>query len=246
VAAIEDLMGDAGVLCVLIGVRQAATRNSLGRNYVHVGVRTEDGWETYQQAKHHRWCLDGAQIRQYHLSRALDPTKEWWEAIELPARILEVLDVGGGGVTVPLVCEDLARMDEVADVLRRIGPSLVAALLLDGPQLPQRWPSRYASVLAEEPGSAVLTLSSLGMVTRSRPADRARSRVVAMWSDPISRLRQIELSRGSSGILITASVEPKTVWTADGRRHDRNTPSVSLRAVHQLRASPTRSEHGRG
>jgi hypothetical protein len=241
VPAIEDMVADAGVLSVFMGVREAPTESTLGRNYVHVGVRTKNGWEVYQQAKHHRWCLDGAQIRQYHLTRALDPTKEWWEGIELPVRTLEVIDVGGGGVTVPLVCEDLARMDEVADVLRRIGPSLVTALLLDGPQLPQRWPSRYASALAEEPGSAVLTLSSLGMVTRCRPAGTARSRVVAMWSDPGSKLRQIELSRGSSGILITASVEPKTVWTADGRRHDRNTPSVSLRAVHQLRASPTRS-----
>jgi hypothetical protein len=237
IAAIEGLMGDRGVHSLFIGAREAATKDRLGRNYVHISIRTRSGWESYQQAKHHRWCLDRSQIRQYHLSRALDPSRRWWEAIDLPARTLEVFDVGGGGVTVPLVCEDLARMDEVADVLRRIGPSLVLALLLDGPQLPQRWPSRYASVLADEPGSAVLTLSSLGMVTRSRPAGAAASRVVALWSDPSSRLRQIELSRGSSGVLITASVEPKTVWTADGRRHDGNTPAVTLRSVQQLRAS---------
>jgi hypothetical protein len=242
VEPIQDLMSETGVLSFFVGVREDVTWNGLGRNYVHVGVRTRDGWETYQQAKHHRWHLDGAQIHQYHLARALDPSKGWWEAIDLPARTQEVIDIGGGGVTVPLVCEDLARMDEVADLIRRIGPSLVVALLLDGPQLPQRWPGRYATVLAQEPGSAVLTLSSLGMVTRSKPAGRPRSRVVAMWSDPESRPVEIELERGSSGILITASVEPKTVWTADGRRHEGNTPSVTLQAVRQLRASATRGQ----
>lgn len=242
VAPVEDLMADLGVLSLFIGVREAATENRLGRNYVHVSVRTQGGWESYRQPKHHRWCLDGPQIRQYHLSRALDPSKLWWEAIELPARTLEIIDVGGAGMTAPLVCEDLARMDEVADLLRRIGPSLVVALLLDGPQLPQRWPCRYANVLADEPGSAVLTLSSLGMVTRSRPAGMKRSRVVALWSDPISGPRQIELGRGCHGVLITASVEPMTVWTADGRCHDRNTPSVTLYDVHQLKIQRARMD----
>ena len=42
-------------------------------------------------------------------------------------------------------------------------------LLLDGPQLTSRWAARYASVLADDPGSAVMTLTSYGMVQRSRP-----------------------------------------------------------------------------
>lgn len=238
--AIEELMTDRGVLSLVVGVREAATGTRLGRNYVHLGVRSGSGWLHFQQDKHHRWCLDERQLRQYHLTEVLDPSRQWWEGIELPARTLEIIDVGGGGVAVPLVCEDLARMDEVADLLRRIGPSLVIALLMDGPQLPQRWPCRYAGVLADEPGSAVLTLSSLGMVARCRPEGRPASRVVAMWSDPTSGSHQIALKRGSSGMLITASVEPTTVWTADGRRHDSNTPAVSLSAVHQLRAQPGR------
>jgi hypothetical protein len=243
VASIESLMEELGVFSLVAGVREPAREDGLGRNYVLLCVRTDRGWERYEQAKHHRWCLDESQIRQYHLCRALAPSRNWWEAIDIPPRTVEIIDVGGGGITVPLVCEDLARMDEVADLLRRIGPSLVLALLLDGPQLPQRWPCRYASVLADEPGSAVLTLSSLGMVTRSRPAGSKRSRVVAMWNDPTSGLCQIELARGASGILITASVEPTTVWTADGRRHERSTPSLTLTGVHQLRVpSPSRVE----
>jgi Family of unknown function (DUF6325) len=72
--------------CFPVGLR---TKGPIrGRNYVHVSVRTQGGWESHRQPKHHRWCLDGPQIRQYHLSRALDPSKLWWEAIELPARNL--------------------------------------------------------------------------------------------------------------------------------------------------------------
>jgi len=240
IPAVEDLLAELGVLSMIVGVRSAPNETGLGRNYVHLGVRTRDGWETYEQEKHHRWCLDGSQIRQYHLSRALDPSKHWWEAIELPARTVEIIDMGGGATAAPLVCEDLARLDEVSDLLRRIGPSLVIALLLDGPQLPQRWPCRYAAVLADEPGSAVLTLSAYGMVERCRPADRPPSRVVAMWSDPSCGHQHIELGRGASGVLLKASVEAKTVWTADGRRHE-TTPSLHLREIHLLGVRPTRS-----
>ncbi|MGV3758343.1 MAG: hypothetical protein ACO1PW_02215, partial [Actinomycetota bacterium] len=134
----------------------------------------------------------------------------------------------------PLICEDLARLDEVADVLRRIGPTLVVALLLDGPQLAGRWPARYATILADEPGSAVLTLTSLGMVTRSQPPGAHRSRVVALWSDANHRRRELELPRGASGLLLTATVGMKTAWTADGRRHD-NLPDLELTGVESLR-----------
>ncbi len=111
------------------------TRVTFGRNYLHFGVATSTGWKRYEQDKHHRWCLDDRQIRQYHLTRSLEPKRLWWEAIDISERTLHVIDVGGGITTVPLVCEDLARLDEVADLIRRIGPNLVVALLLDGPQL---------------------------------------------------------------------------------------------------------------
>jgi hypothetical protein len=236
--AVERMMDGLGVLSIIAGVRGAPGANGLGRNYVHLGIRSPQGWRCFSQEKHHRWCLDASQIRQYHLSRVLDPRKAWWEAIELPPRTMEIIDIGDGATSAPLVCEDLARMDEVADLLRRIGPTLVVALLLDGPQLPQRWPCRYATVLADEPGSAVLTLTSLGMALRSQPPGMRRSRVVAMWNDPGAGLRQIELAPGASGVLLKARGELRTVWTADGRRHERSTPSITLAGVQQLRAGP--------
>jgi hypothetical protein len=235
-APLEDLLARAGVDALVTGVRGRSVDGTLARNYVHVGNRTPDGWIHHEQDKHHRWCLDPSQIRQYHLTRALPPTKRWWEAIDIPPRSVALFDVGGGATMAPLICEDLARFDEVADVLRRIGPSFVIALLLDGPQLAQRWACRYASILSDDPGSAVLTLTSLGMVARSRPPGLPPSRTIAMWSDPQTGIHPIDLERGASAVLITSTVQPTVAWTADGRRHDPGVPTSVLRGVDQLRA----------
>jgi hypothetical protein len=240
IPTLEAVLADSSVTFLIAGVRERPTTpDGLGRNYIHVGVRTWLGWERFQQEKHHRWCLDEGQIRQYHLGRMLDASRQWWEAIDLPPRMVQIIDVGGATFA-PLVCEDLARMDEVMELLRRVGPSLILAVLLDGPQLPTRWPCRYASVLVDDPGSAVLTLTSFGMVARSRPAGMKRSRVVALWHDTATGRHELELARGAAGILITASIRAKTVWTADGRRHEGETPELALSRVRQLRppASP--------
>ena len=63
-------------------------------------------------------------------------------------------DVGEGITIVSLVCEDLAQNDDVAEVIRSVGPTIVSTHLLDRPQLTSRWSARYASVLADDPGSA--------------------------------------------------------------------------------------------
>lgn len=239
VATLEDALAEQGASVLITGVRERPTTTGFGRNYVHFSVHGDDGWQGTDQVKHHRWCLDGQQIQQYHLSRVLDPHKLWWEAIDLGARAVQVVDVGGGTTTVPLVCEDLARMDEVADVLRRIGPSLVIALLLDGPQLTTRWPCRYASVLADEPGSSVLTLTSVGMALRSRVSGFPTSRAVALWNDRTSGLREIDLDPGAQAVMITATERTTTLWTADGRRHER-VPDLVLTDVNQLRLGKAR------
>ncbi|WKZ83256.1 MAG: hypothetical protein QY307_03180 [Acidimicrobiia bacterium] len=235
VSLMEELLERRRVPFLVAGVRRPAPRGGLGGNHVHIGLLTDHGWQRYRQEKHHRWSIDRAQISQYRLSRSLDPARHWWEGIELPPRTLQIIDVGAGGTAAPLVCEDLARMDEVSDLLRRIGPSLVVAVLLDGPQLATRWPHRYASVITDETGSAVLTLSSFGMVRRSRPQGTRASRVVALWNDPSSGLHEITLGRGAGAILITVSAERRSAWTADGRRHDRHIPQQTLRRVTQLR-----------
>ena len=233
--AVERALDRHGATFLVTGVHERPAGATFGRNYLHFGIRDASGWRRYEQDKHHRWCLDEPQLRQYHLTRSLDPKKLWWEAIEIRERSLHVVDLGGGVTTAPLVCEDLARLDEVADVVRRIGPCLVVAALLDGPQLSARWSCRYASVLADDPGAAVLTLTAFGMAARSTPPGRRASRVVAHWNSRDDGLHELELGRGAAAVLVSTAVEGSTLWTADGRRHER-VPRLRLAGVHQLRA----------
>jgi hypothetical protein len=72
------------------------------------------------------------------------------------------------------------------------------------------------------------------MVTRSRPKGLPARRSIALWTDRRGGLRELELGREADGMLITASLGDRTVWTADGRRHDDATPDLSLSAIHQL------------
>src|SRR5262249_18481684 len=135
------------------------------------------------------------------------------------------------------VCEDLAKNDEVAELVRSIGPTCVLAPLLDGPQLTSRWAARYASVLADDPGSAVLTLSSFGMVERSMPQGRDRSSAIALWKDPTPGCREISLEAGAQGVLLTVCGAPATRRSADGRLPVDDVTDYFQVSVHQVRPS---------
>src|SRR5208337_1944867 len=80
-----------------------------------------------------------------------------------------------------------------------------------------RWPERYATVLTDDPGCSVLSLTCLGMSRRSRPtAPPDRRQVVALWKDP-NRRQEIELQPGKSALLLTLTIEEQQEWTADWR-----------------------------
>jgi hypothetical protein len=193
VADLEALLDHHGVGFVNVGVRGHPTQpERLPQNWIHSGIspRLEKGgrdpqgagehWFHIRQHKLNRWSLDEGQIYQYNLGGVLHPHIRWWEGIEVPPRLVRVVELGEGITLVFLVCEDLAQSDGLADVLRAIAPTIVGAFLLDGPQLASRWAARYASVLADDPGSAVLTVTSFGMTERSRPHGRDASRVIAL------------------------------------------------------------------
>jgi hypothetical protein len=175
------------------------------------------------QYKHHRWLIDENQIRTYSLGTSLEVRgpagrpRYWWENIEIPERKIQFIAVDSRLSLCALICEDLARQDPVAEVVRSVGPNLVIALLMDGPQLNGRWASRYASVLADDPGSSVLTLSCLGMVEKSRPPGSARSRTVASWKDAFGEFRQIDLEVNEEAILLNLQFISGEEWTVDGR-----------------------------
>jgi hypothetical protein len=250
---LEAVLDRHGVGMLTTGVRQRSTPQDLPSNWVHTAVnpRLEKGgspsastveqWFHIRQNKHHRWSLDERQILQYHLGGALHPHIRWWETMKVPRRTIHFVEHGDGIAIVSLVCEDLAQIDSVAEVIRSVGPTIVYAPLLDGPQISSRWSARYASVLADDPGSAVLTLTSFGMVQRSRPHGRDASPVVALLKDPVRGLREIRLESGAQGVLLTVCGSRTTRRSDDGRRPIENATEYFDVAVHQVRAGSTGS-----
>lgn len=236
--SLEALLAHHDVTALIAGVREHATQpGRFPGNWVHIGVSVGGQWTHIRQSKHHRWSLDDAQIRQYHLAGALHPHIRWWEAMEVPRRSVQFVELGGAVTLTSLVCEDLAQTDEVAGVIRAVGPTVVVTPLLDGPQLSSRWGARYAGVLADDPGSAVLTLTSFGMTQRCRPPGHHPSRVVALWKGPGQLAREIPLDPGAHGILLSASVGPAIRRSFDGRRPGHDGSQFSGVSVHQIRAS---------
>jgi hypothetical protein len=99
-----------------------------------------------------------------------------------------------------------------------VGESLPVALTRENPL-----------VLAEHPGSSVLTLTSLGMAERSRPVAgggvRAPvSRVNALWRDAIEGEMQIALDPGDGACVLTLKYRDRKQYNADGRSDQGQTP----------------------
>ncbi|MEZ8106619.1 hypothetical protein [Vibrio cortegadensis] len=169
------------------------------------------------QKKHHRWALDETQLNTYGLGHVLSTDKvKWWENCSTGER--KLISYRDDYIHIcPLICEDLARQDPIAPVLRSLGPDLVVALLLDGPQMKGRWPGRYSAGLVDEPGCSVLSISPYGMTQRSTDGGKySPSSMVALWSDTNS-YKELELDQGTIGILLTLKFEEQKQWSADGR-----------------------------
>ena len=146
---LESLLERHGVVNLVAGVRQPTREpGQFPGNWVHVGFnpmlekggpRPSDGpapWFHIRQNKHHRWSLDKDQVEQYHLGGALHPHVRWWEAMDVPRRAVQFVEVAELVLTT-LVCEDLAHNDDdIAQLIRSVGPTLVMNLLLDGPSSP--------------------------------------------------------------------------------------------------------------
>ena len=248
---LEAFLYDRGVIALWAGVRQESPEPGRApHNWLHLGLNprlvkggslpTQPGppWFHIRQRKHHRWSLDEAQIYQYHLGGVLHPHVRWWESMEVPRRSIQFVEVAELTLA-SLVCEDLAQNDDVAELIRQVGPTFVFTVLLDGPQLNSRWAARYASVLADDPGSAVMTLTSYGMVQRSRPGGREAAPVIALWKDPSRGVREIPLEEGAHAVLLTVCMDRATRRSADGRVPVENGTACFDVAVHQVRASPT-------
>ena len=179
----------------------------------------------FVQGKHHRWRLDRNQILQYELGSQLPASGYFWENIGLPPRSLQFVSLGSWMTWCALICEDLARQEPVAEVVRAVGPNLVIALLMDGPQLKERWSARYASVLADDPGTSVLAISNLGLVKRSQPpgsgAGKRQDLVIALWRDVVGGSREVVVSPGHDACVLSLVNHSEMEYSADGCRDAR-------------------------
>lgn len=165
-----------------------------------------------RQRKHHQWYLDPAQINQYGFGSQFDAAKTYWEDIDVSSRYVNFMGLNSKLIMCVLICEDLARHEPVGNYVRSVGPDLVIALLMDGPQLQQRWPGRYAGVLADDPGSSVLTVTSIGMCERS-PFPRGSgetSRKIASWRDRNGNCEELSLPSGADALLLTIGYQNRS------------------------------------
>ncbi len=184
---------------------------------------------TYSRAKHHRWRLDKHQINEYGLASALDPHKLWWEDMLISTREVGLMAFREKSVFSALICEDLARSEPCHSAVRSVGPNLVFVLLMDGAQIASRWSARYATSLADDPGCAVLTLTSRGLITRVNQMGRRNpNSAVALWKDDVNSVSSLHLPKGAAALLLTLSAEEATEATLDGRK----TPSAAAWRYH--------------
>lgn len=175
--------------------------------------------------KHHRWKLEKQQLHDYGLMGVLSPELSWWENIALQNRRVDFTVMRQDSVLAAMICEDLARVDPCQQVIRAVGPNLVVALLMDAPQLRGRWPARYATVLAEDPGCSVLTLTSRGLMTRQHRLNIFPSsggdRVVGLWRDDRNQVpTELLCPYDAQGVLLTLVEEAAEDISLDGRTDD--------------------------
>jgi hypothetical protein len=242
----EEILKNKKISCYIAGVRRKPDQKKyrFGRNMVYCKLlklgsgesvyvpnsHTSDS-EDYKQNKHHRWKLDRSQIRKYQLGGSLSTNKVWWEGIKLARRRVTFINVGEQITICPLICEDLARQEPISDLIRAVGPTLVVAILMDGPQKVSRWSAGYANVLADDPRSSVLTFTCLGMVERSASPGYPKSRGVALWKDPHNPPNEIELDEGKNGIVLYLNVENQREIVADGRKEELPTSYLTLGGI---------------
>jgi hypothetical protein len=209
-------------------------------NFVATFMRKRGGEKWHIQhvrSKHHRWSLNKAQLASYALSNRLRPDRVWWENIDLPPREMLFAEFSRGSVLTSLICEDLARIDPCQAALRAVGPNLTLVLLMDSAQITSRWPAQYAGVLADDPGTSVLTLTSFGLLRRSNLSDGHSSRSIALWREPQGKARQIDLPIGFQAQLLCLRRERIREVTLDGRGDGTSAISWSLAGVVPIRVN---------
>jgi hypothetical protein len=235
VLAYEAVQTECPLAFLVAGVKERGeSESSETRNCVYYAtpfaVGSDDSKATRhvicKQNKHHKWCITKTQITDYDISQSLATGITWWEYIDIDERVLNFFAHRQWLIFGFIICEDLARQEPASRLLRAVGPNLVIALLMDGEQVRSRWPARYATVLAEDPGCSVLTLTSRGMAKRAaevyyktRKKKPPAAHIIAMWRDP-EATHEISMKEGSAAVLLELTKNKIKEYSIDGRESD--------------------------
>jgi hypothetical protein len=223
---------DSGIEFVIAGVMQEEGGKTFNQACTFVIDREQDDAAPFVQNKHHRWRLNRSQTDSYALDFDSDHENDkWWEDIDVDRRTLPFFGLRKEMAFVTLICEDLARSDPAMAVVRAVGPNLVVALLMDGPQLAVRWPGQYATVLADDPGSAVLTLTCAGMVDRSNWHQSRPTRSIGLWREAGGKTQEIGLPERAHGVVLTLQSKSKHHSTLDLRSDKNLARQLTLRTI---------------
>jgi hypothetical protein len=212
------------------GENQAGVTVPIPPSEIEPGAGNNAAW-LFTQNKHHRWQLEKHQIEHYGLEDQLPEGGRYWENTPTGRREVQFFPLRRSFAMCVLVCEDLARQEPAARLVRAVGPSLVVALLMDGQQLHSRWSGRYAAALAEDPGSAVLSVTCAGMIgleqatkpTKDKRAKGQRAKgkqgiSVGLWRDSSSgHTQELKMKTGARALMLPIKVEKRTEYSADGR-----------------------------
>ena len=172
---------------------------------------------TISYGKHHRWCLDRDQIFDYNLQDRLNPESSWWEKLKICPRRVIFNKVTDGILGCSIICEDLARIEPSHDCIRSIGPDIIFALLMDGPQISNRWSARCAKAFTEDPGSRVLTITSKGLLNRVNDKEiYPRNESIGLFSSRRSH-REIICPFNGVGVILSLSISNDKGSTICGR-----------------------------
>lgn len=234
--AVRELVLQEGIFLISGVAEPPRGQSPAGRNLVRFEVPWIPGHPISmpEQDKHHRWQLEDGQLHRYGLNDQFPQRGlRWWEYASIERRTLNFVCLYDWLTIAVLICEDLARSDPAGDLVRSVGPDLVIALLMDGAQVKERWSSRYASVLADDPGCSVLTLTSLGMTQLGAHPDRT----IALWKEAKKGAPQeITLDSDSAAVVLKLNLQVIEEWTADGRTDGGTSGYPSLSAVVQVKS----------
>src|SRR5207248_2564356 len=106
-------------------------------------------------------------------------------------------------------------------------------------QLETRWSARYASVFADDPGTAVCTVTATGMAARSRrrdsdPQASVECGPVVLWKDQAGGARVFKPMEDQNTFMLTATAQSHVEYSADGRSDHGTTYGLQFEGIRSL------------